>query len=281
MLDFSNTGSWLLEQLSFQLLIDWSTDDRQTSLAIGNHALAEWEGLLTPGLKLPRNSSFHRQGLTLTTLSILHCTDRRDSSQKRKLPKKTAAINSDPKQDSALLFWRAERQLSSIHLAPKPPSLNRTTVFYSFTHMWAKQQFLFITECPPKMKAIRPVQLSGHHCDNLAPHSKLSAHHCLDSLCSAPTELFCWCSPTTTSPNRTWASVVSILKYGDFPTVILLYERKLCPKFTSFHNMETWHHLITHLLLSGDCIEGILKAYCSNTEAWNKTKNVPFPWKGC
>lgn len=79
----------------------------------------------------------------------------------------------------------------------------------------------------------------------------------------------------------TWASVVTILKYGGFPTVILIYERKLCPKFPSLLNMEIRHCLITHLVLSGDCIDGVKTAYCNNTEAWNKIKNVSFPWKGC
>lgn len=78
-----------------------------------------------------------------------------------------------------------------------------------------------------------------------------------------------------------WASLVSILKYTGFPTITLLCERKLCPKSTSLLNMEIRHCLIEDLFLSGDYIEGNKKAYCNNTEAWKKIKNVSFPWKGC
>lgn len=65
-------------------------------------------------------------------------------------------------------------------------------------------------------------------------------------------------------------SLVSILRYIGFPTVISLYEWKLCPKSTSLLNMEIWHCLIAHLFLSGGYIEGIKKGYCNNTEAWKK-----------
>lgn len=126
MLDFSNTGSWLLQKLSFQPLTNWSTDDR---LAIGNHASAKLVSLLTSGLKFQFSQA---------ETDVENTQHPPLCRQKRQLPKETAAINSDPKQDSTLLFWWAERQLSSLNLTPKPPSLNKTTVFYCFNHIWVK-----------------------------------------------------------------------------------------------------------------------------------------------